>query len=122
MRVFSPRVSIEMRWNRPFNLLTNAMKYSRDSRQIDLRLRLHGKTAVIQVQDRGIGIEAAEQSRIFEKFYRIPTPENKLIAGTGLGLALVAHIAHAHGGEVAVDSSPGEGSTFSIQLPIEAGA
>ena len=101
------------------NLLANAMKYSGESREIDLRLRTQEDQAVIQVTDRGVGIPPKEKTRIFDKFYRIPTPENRLIPGTGLGLTLVAHIAQAHGGHVEVQSPPGEGSTFSIHFPLE---
>jgi two-component system phosphate regulon sensor histidine kinase PhoR len=103
------------------NLLTNAMKYSGEHREIGLRLSTQNGTAVIQVSDRGIGIPEQEHSRIFEKFYRVPIPENREISGTGLGLSLVAHIAEAHGGSVQVDSRPGKGSTFSIFLPLNAG-
>jgi signal transduction histidine kinase len=102
------------------NLLTNAMKYSGRSREIGLSLARRNGSAIIQVSDHGVGIPKSEQSRIFEKFYRVPSAENKAIAGTGLGLALVSHIAQAHGGAVAVDSAPGEGSTFSISLPLSA--
>jgi signal transduction histidine kinase len=101
------------------NLLTNAMKYSGQSREIDLRLRRENGYAVIEVTDRGVGIAPEEQERIFEKFYRAPTPENGLIPGAGLGLALAEHIAAAHGGRVAVRSAPGQGSTFTIRLPLE---
>jgi signal transduction histidine kinase/tetratricopeptide (TPR) repeat protein len=101
------------------NLLTNAMKYSGESRELELRLRKLDGQAVIQVTDRGMGIAQEEQSNIFEKFYRAATPENTLIPGTGLGLTLVAHVAKAHGGCVKVQSAPGEGSTFSIHLPME---
>lgn len=101
------------------NLLTNAMKYSGDSRRIDLRLSMQDGLALIQVTDRGVGIDPKEQAHIFDKFYRALTPENQLIPGTGLGLALVAHIAKAHGGRVKVQSEPGKGSTFSIHLPLE---
>ncbi|MDA2925060.1 HAMP domain-containing histidine kinase, partial [Acidobacteria bacterium AH-259-L09] len=101
------------------NLLTNAMKYSGESREIDLRLRRQDGQALIQVTDRGVGIDPKEQARIFDKFYRVSTPENQLVPGTGLGLALVAHIVKAHGGHVEVQSAPGKGSTFSIHLPLE---
>ena len=74
---------------------------------------------MIEVTDRGVGIPTKEQNRIFEKFYRVPTPENRSIPGTGLGLTLVEHIARAHGGHVEVESAPGKGSTFSIHLPLE---
>ena len=102
------------------NLLTNAMKYSGENREIMLRLRTENGVAVIQVSDRGIGIAEKEQSRIFEKFYRVPIPENREISGTGLGLSLVAHIVEAHGGTVDVQSMPGQGSTFSIRIPLPA--
>ena len=101
------------------NLLTNAMKYSGASREIDLRLQRQNGQAVIQVTDYGVGIAREEQAPIFENFYRVLTPESKLIPGTGLGLTLVAHVTKAHGGSVEVQSSPGEGSTFSIYLPLE---
>ncbi len=101
------------------NLLSNAMKYSGDSRWIGLKVRREDDWAVIQVIDRGVGIDPKEQARIFNKFYRIPTRENQSLPGTGLGLSLVAHIAKAHGGSVRVESAPGEGSTFSILLPLE---
>ncbi len=101
------------------NLLTNAMKYSGASREIDLRLQRQNGQAVIQVTDYGVGIAREEQTAIFENFYRVLTPESKLIPGTGLGLTLVAHVAKAHGGSVEVQSAPGEGSTFSIYLPLE---
>jgi signal transduction histidine kinase len=101
------------------NLLTNAMKYSGQSREIGLRLRRENGHAVIEVTDRGVGIAPEEQKRIFEKFYRAPTPENRLIPGAGLGLALAEHIAAAHGGRVVVRSAPGQGSTFAIRLPLE---
>jgi signal transduction histidine kinase len=101
------------------NLLANAMKYSGDSRSIELRLRSQDGTAVIEVADHGIGIEPAEHARIFERFYRVPGPETDRIPGTGLGLTLVQHIAQAHDGRVTVKSVPGEGSTFSLVLPLD---
>jgi len=100
------------------NLLTNAMKYSGDARDIGLRLRRVDGWARIEVSDHGIGIPSEEQGRIFEKFYRVPTWENQLIPGTGLGLTLVEHVATAHGGTVRVESQPGQGSTLSIELPL----
>jgi signal transduction histidine kinase len=104
------------------NLLTNAMKYSGDAREIDLTVAARNGDAVIEVKDRGLGLAPEEQKHIFEKFYRAPSHESRLIAGTGLGLTLVAHIAKAHHGRVEVESAPGAGSTFSILLPIEANA
>lgn len=101
------------------NLLTNAMKYSGESRTIDLRLRAEDGDAVIEVTDRGVGIAVKEQGRVTEKFYRVPTPENQRIPGTGLGLTLVEHMVKAHGGDLRVRSAVGEGSTFAIRLPLE---
>jgi signal transduction histidine kinase len=100
------------------NLLSNAMKYSGQSRVIDLYVKRDGDRAVIAVTDRGVGIPAHEQTRIFEKFYRIAGPDRERIPGTGLGLTLVEHVARAHGGQVTVRSAPGEGSTFSLLLPL----
>jgi len=100
------------------NLLTNAMKYSGDAREIDLRLCARNGDAVIEVADHGLGMAPDEQRHIFEKFYRAPSHESRLIAGTGLGLTLVDHIAKAHGGRVEVESAIGAGSTFSILIPI----
>jgi len=100
------------------NLLTNAMKYSGKSRRIGLELRREGDNALIAVTDCGVGIAPEDQARIFDRFYRASASESQQIPGAGLGLTLVAHIAKAHGGDVAVRSSPGAGSTFTLRLPI----
>ncbi len=100
------------------NLLDNALKYSGDSRRIDLRLRKEDTHAVIQVTDRGLGIDPRYQDRIFEKFYRVSSTNSGRIPGTGLGLSLVSHLVKAHGGRLEVESILGEGSTFSIYLPL----
>lgn len=100
------------------NLLSNAMKYSGESRTVGLAVRREGDSAVVQVIDKGGGIDPKDQARIFEEFYRVPTRENQSLPGTGLGLSLVAHIAKAHDGSVRVESALGQGSTFSIILPL----
>ena len=73
------------------NLLMNAMKYSGASRQIGLCLSAGNREARIRVSDHGIGVAPDQQQRIFERFYRVPSEENKLVSGAGLGLALVRH-------------------------------
>jgi len=102
------------------NLLHNAMKYSGESRDILLKLRREGDTARIEVIDSGIGISDADRSSIFGKFFRVTGVENQRIPGAGLGLTIVSHIAQSHSGRVEVDSRLGQGSTFSIVLPLEA--
>ena len=101
------------------NMLTNAMKYSGESREIDLCLRSEDGHAIVAVTDRGMGIAPQELEHLTEKFYRIPTPENRHVPGTGLGLTLVDHMAKSHGGKLCVQSVVGEGSTFAIWLPLE---
>jgi signal transduction histidine kinase len=102
------------------NLLANALKYSGEARKIELRLAREGAHAVISVRDWGSGIDPVDQRRIFNKFYRVQRPENRLIPGTGLGLTLVDHTVRGHQGFVTVDSALGAGSTFRIHLPLEA--
>ena len=113
------------------NLLSNAVKYSGRGRQIRLGVHSRNERVVIDVGDDGIGIPPAEQSRIFEKFYRVNDPEHASIPGTGLGLTLVAHVVAAHHGDIRVQSEVGRGTTSSIVLPaasaddavpVEAGA
>lgn len=101
------------------NLLSNAMKYSGDSREITLRLVRTDGDAVIEVSDGGVGIAPEEQRKIFQQFYRVPSGKNDGVPGTGLGLTLVQHIAEGHGGRVTVRSAVGQGSTFAIHLPLE---
>jgi signal transduction histidine kinase len=100
------------------NLVNNAIKYSREEKYLGLSVRRDHDRLLIAVKDRGIGIAKADQKRVFEKFFRA---ENSLVhttKGSGLGLALVQHIMEAHGGSVELESSPGQGSTFTLVLPI----
>ena len=104
------------------NLLGNAMKYSGDSRSIEIRIGTRDEEAFVDVIDHGIGIARDEQSRIFERFHRVQSTETSDIAGTGLGLPLALHVVEAHRGRIALVSNPGHGSTFSMLLPLEARA
>ncbi len=99
------------------NLLDNAIKYSSEKTQITVTAVKAQAMIEIRVADQGLGIEAPHLSRIFERFYRVDAARQRALGGTGLGLAIVKHVALAHHGSVAVESSPGRGSTFTIRIP-----
>jgi signal transduction histidine kinase len=101
------------------NLIGNAIKYSGAARDIGLTLGREGGWAVIRVTDHGVGIPPGDKQRIFEKYFRVQSTENRQVPGTGLGLALVAHFVQEHAGRIEVESAPGRGSTFSLYLPLE---
>jgi signal transduction histidine kinase len=105
------------------NLLSNAVKYGEKGKFIAVRAYQDRNQVGIEIEDRGIGIAAAQLPRIFEEFYRIDQRLNsKQQGGMGLGLTLVKHIVQAHGGTVKARSEVGKGSTFIITLPVPAGA
>src|SRR6266849_4428386 len=101
------------------NLVNNALKYSKDQKYIGVSLYRANGRVNLEVRDHGIGIPANEQEKIFEKFYRCGDPLVHNVKGSGLGLALVRHIARAHGGDVLVESTPEKGSKFTIALPLD---
>jgi signal transduction histidine kinase len=101
------------------NLLDNAVKYSGDAKQITVRLDQEGEWVTVSVVDRGVGIPAEDQEKVFERFHRVSTGLVHEVRGSGLGLAIVKHIVDAHRGRVTVDSRPGRGSTFTIHLPVD---
>ncbi len=100
------------------NLLDNAAKYSGDSKEIGVRIAKKEEFIAIAVSDNGIGIAPQEQEKIFEKFYRVSTGLVHDVKGSGLGLSIVKHIVEAHQGKVSVRSKQGNGTTFTIYLPI----
>jgi signal transduction histidine kinase len=100
------------------NLLDNAVKYSGDSKRIEVRLGYLDGDISISVTDHGIGIPRDEREKIFEKFHRVGTGLVHDVKGSGLGLSIVKHIVDAHNGRVTVDSRIGAGSTFTIHLPV----
>jgi signal transduction histidine kinase len=100
------------------NLVNNALKYSKDEKYIGVSLYRVNGSVNLEVRDRGIGIPANEQEKIFEKFYRCGDPLVHNVKGSGLGLSLVRHIVRAHGGDVLVESVPDKGSKFTIALPL----
>ena len=103
------------------NLLSNAMKYSPDHREISIGVDRVDGYGVVRVTDRGVGIAARLQRKIFRKFYRVQSDAGSGPHGTGLGLAIVDHVMRGHGGFVRVDSEPGRGSTFTLHFPLQAG-
>jgi signal transduction histidine kinase len=103
------------------NLLSNAMKYSPDHKDIAVEVARDGQHGVVRVTDRGVGIPGRFHRRIFRKFYRIQTDAGSGPQGTGLGLAIVDHVMRGHGGFVSVDSAAGRGSTFTLHFPLHAG-
>lgn len=100
------------------NLLDNALKHSSDGGEVVIRLSKKGGQAVIEVSDNGPGIEPIHLGRIFERFYRVDKGRSRDAGGTGLGLAIVKHVAQAHGGSVSIESEPGKGSRFFVNLPV----
>ncbi|SDR10438.1 sensor histidine kinase [Actinopolyspora saharensis] len=99
------------------NLINNAVSYSPDASPVSISRRLREDYVEIAVTDRGIGIDPADQERVFERFYRVDRARSRATGGTGLGLAIVKHVAANHGGEVKVWSKPGTGSTFTLRVP-----
>jgi signal transduction histidine kinase len=104
------------------NLLDNAIKHSPNGEAVTVELNAlqkpNGQSVHISVQDSGTGIPAEEHEKIFERFYRLGSELRRETQGVGIGLSIVKHIVEAHGGRVLVQSAPGKGSRFTIELPI----
>lgn len=100
-----------------FNVIDNALKYSPDGSPVEIRATFVQRKVQVKIQDYGMGIPREDLKRIFEKFYRVERSQNVL--GTGLGLCISKGIIEAHGGEISVESAPGKGSTFTVELPLE---
>ena len=98
------------------NLLSNAVKYAPDAPDIEVKARREGHQVSISVRDHGIGIDQEDLSRVGERFFRAKTSTG--IAGTGIGLNLVKTLVEMHGGSIDVQSEKGQGSTFTLQLPV----
>ena len=99
------------------NLISNAIKYTLDGGEINIRGKFSHDEIVVSIQDTGIGIPLADQSHVFDKFYRVERPEQAHIKGTGLGLAITRSIVEKLGGRIWVQSEVNMGSTFSFVLP-----
>ncbi len=107
-----------------YNLLSNAIKYSPESSAVEVTVRANADLgmAFLEVSDQGPGIAAADQARIFDRFYRSENAQGSGQPGLGLGLSIVKEIASHHGGTVLVESGPGRGSKFTLALPLGNGA
>jgi two-component system, OmpR family, phosphate regulon sensor histidine kinase PhoR len=101
------------------NLVGNAIQYNRAGGQVEVVLRSEDGAQVVSVRDTGIGIPQQDLVRVFERFYRVDTARSRETGGTGLGLSIVRHAVESHGGTIRVDSLLGEGTTFTVTLPIE---
>lgn len=99
------------------NLLDNALAYT-EKGSVTLRLRREENLLVVEVVDTGIGIPLADQERVFERFYRVDTARSRELGGTGLGLSLVLHAVHRGDGTITLASTEGQGSTFTVRLPL----
>jgi len=100
------------------NLVSNAIKYNEDGGAVNIRVVPSDGVQVLTVADTGIGIPAVDHARVFERFYRVDTARSRATGGTGLGLSIVRHAVERHGGTITVDSRVGEGTTFTVHLPV----
>lgn len=99
------------------NLVDNAIKYNRDGGHVHITMRDDERAVHVDISDTGVGISAADQARVFERFFRVDKPAARLRHGAGLGLSLAQWIATMHGGEIRLRSTVGEGSVFTVILP-----
>jgi signal transduction histidine kinase len=99
------------------NLVDNAVKYTPPGGRVEVVGGSEDSEITVRISDTGIGIPEGKIPRIFERFYRVDKARSKATGGTGLGLSIVRHVAENHGGRVTVQSTPGEGSTFTVYLP-----
>jgi len=99
------------------NLLSNAIKYTSEGGAVEVSGESCGETVILKVTDSGIGLQPEDQARLFQRFFRVRSPETRKISGTGLGLSIAKSIVDAHGGRLTVQSEYGKGSTFSVILP-----
>jgi signal transduction histidine kinase len=100
------------------NLISNAIKFTPEGGRIEVRLTQRDSRLRLEVSDTGIGIAQEELSRLFERFFRATTATERHIPGTGLGLYIAGAIVGAHGGEIDVESTPGQGTTFCVEFPV----
>ena len=102
-----------------YNLCENAIKYNKDGGRVTVRVSGDRETAVVSVEDTGIGISKGQQERVFERFYRVDKSHSRRIGGTGLGLSIVKHGAQYHNAKLSLDSEPGVGTTITLTFRKE---
>lgn len=100
-----------------YNLCDNAIRYNQDGGWVDVSVSLEDDRPLLVVADSGRGIEPAQQSKVFERFYRGEASRSRETGGTGLGLAIVKHAATLHGADLSLDSEPGRGTTICVRFP-----
>jgi two-component system phosphate regulon sensor histidine kinase PhoR len=103
-----------------YNLIDNAVKFNRPGGSVSVTAEEKDGRVVICVEDTGVGIAASDLPRVFERLYRADRSRSQKTQGTGIGLAIVKHLVHAHGGEVSVSSEMGRGSRFTFTMPVAA--
>jgi len=101
------------------NLFSNAIKYSKDGGSVELSVSADAGEAVMIIKDTGIGIEKEHLQKIFERFYRVDSSRSRMTGGSGIGLAITKAIIEAHGGKIEVQSKVGEGTEFTVRLPLK---
>ncbi|HQP39661.1 MAG TPA: ATP-binding protein, partial [Polyangiaceae bacterium] len=105
------------------NVMDNAVKYAKDGKRVDIQLATRtGRAIEIRVTDYGPGIPPEDHRRVFDRFVRGQSARDRRVRGSGIGLALVKHIAQSHGGDVWVESEEGKGCTFVITIPVRTAA
>jgi len=100
------------------NLVSNALKFTPEGGRVSIALRVDGDRSVLEVEDNGVGIPAAEQTRLFERFFRSSRATDNAIPGTGLGLAITKAIVERHDGRISVESREGVGTSVRVELPL----
>ena len=100
------------------NLVDNAIKYNRPGGRVDVTLQQERGMMLFRVKDTGIGIAKEHHERLFERFYRVDKSRSRAIGGTGLGLSIVKHIVGLYGGDISLQSTPGEGSEFTVRIAL----
>jgi hypothetical protein len=102
------------------NLVSNGLKFTESGGRVEVRLRAENGTAVLEVEDDGVGIPTDEQEHLFERFFRSSTATMNAIPGTGLGLTITKAIVERHGGQIEIESAENAGTTVRVQLPLGA--